>query len=149
MYIDKIENLKNYIKDQDLLKAVSDFLKTAKTATKGRNDILGETYANVLEYTTKTFETVKMEAHRQFVDLQCVINGEEKLLKQDMADNKPITEYNQEKDYAFYAPNTFDSAILSEGTFAILYPNDLHQCVALGNPIDIKKVVVKIPVGLI
>ncbi len=149
MYIDKFENLKNYIKDQDLLKAVSDFLKTAKSAPKGRNDILGETYANVLEYTTKKFETIKMEVHRQFVDLQYVVSGEEKLLKQDIAGNPAITEYDAEKDYAFHAPETFDSAILSEGTFAILYPNDLHQCVALGDPIDIKKVVVKIPVGLI
>ena len=149
MYIDKISNLKNYVKDQDLCKAILDFLKVAKTAPKGRNDILGESYANVLDYTTKAFETVKMEVHRQYVDLQCVITGEEKLLKQDIAGVPPITEFDVEKDYAFHAPNTFDCAILTEDTFAILYPNDLHQCVAVDNPIDIRKVVFKIPVGLI
>ena len=149
MYIDKISNLKNYVKDQDLLNAILDFLKVAKTAPKGRNDILGESYANVLDYTTKAFETVKMEVHRQYVDLQCVINGEEKLLKQDIAGVDPITEFDVEKDYAFHAPKTFDCAILTEGTFAILYPHDLHQCVAVDNPIDIRKVVFKIPVGLI
>ena len=149
MYIDKIENLKNYIKDQELLNAISNFLKTAKTAPKGRNDILGETYANVLEYTTKPFETIKMEAHRQFIDLQCVVMGEEKLLKQDICGVDAITEFDTEKDYAFYAPKSFDCAPLTEGTFAILFPQDLHQCVALGDTMDIKKVVVKIPVELV
>ncbi|MBO7149469.1 MAG: YhcH/YjgK/YiaL family protein [Clostridia bacterium] len=149
MYIDKIENLKNYIKDQDLLKAVLDFLKTAKSAPKGRNDILGETYANVIDYTTKPFTEIKMEVHRAFVDLQCVVSGEEKLLKQDISMGKAITEYDEEKDYAFHAPETFDSAILNDSNFAILYPNDLHQCVAADEPINIRKIVFKIPVGLI
>ena len=149
MYIDKIENLKNYVKDQDLCDAILNFLKVAKTANKGKNDILGETYANVIDYTTKPFETIKMEVHRQFIDLQCVIVGEEKLLKQDISFGKAITEYNAEKDYAFHAPETFDSAILNDTNFAILYPNDLHQCVAVNQPIDIRKIVFKIPVGLI
>lgn len=149
MYIDKIENLKNYVKDQNLCDAILNFLKVAKTANKGRNDILGETYANVIDYTTKPFETIKMEVHRQFIDLQCVIVGEEKLLKQDISFGKAITEYNAEKDCAFHAPETFDSAILNDTNFAILYPNDLHQCVAVNQPIDIRKIVFKIPVGLI
>ena len=149
MYIDKISNLKNYIKDQDLLKAVLDFLKVAKTAPKGRNDILGESYANVLDYTTKAFETVKMEVHRQYVDLQCVISGEEKLLKQDISMGKAITEYDEAKDYSFYTTENYDCAVLNETNFAILYPNDLHQCVALNESMDIRKIVFKIPVGLI
>lgn len=149
MYIDKISNLKNYVKDQNLLNAILDFLKVAKTAQKGRNDILGDSYANVLDYTTKPFETIKMEAHRKYVDLQCVISGEEKLLKQDILGVDPITEYNAEKDCVFYAPKNFDCAILNESTFAILYPNDLHQCVAVDNPINIRKIVFKIPLSLI
>lgn len=149
MYIDKISNLKNYVKDQNLLTAILDFIKVAKTAPKGRTNILGESYANVLDYTTKPFETIKMEAHRQFVDLQCIISGEEKLLKQDILGVKPITEYNAENDCIFYTPENFDCTILNESSFAILYPNDLHQCVAVDNPIDIRKIVFKIPVGLI
>ena len=149
MYIDKITNLKDYIKDKDLLNAILDFLKTAKTAEKGKHVILGETYANVLEYTTKPFESVKMEAHRQFLDLQCIVCGEEKILKQNLADNQPVTEYDEIKDRAFYSPKTFDSALLFEGTFGIMYPEDLHQCIATESPIEIKKIVFKIPLGLI
>ncbi len=149
MYIDKIENLKNYIKDQGLLNAILDFLNSAKTVATGKYDILCETFANVLEYTTKPFESVKMEAHKQFLDLQCIICGEEKILKQDLADNKPITEYDESKDRLFYSPKTFDITLLTEGTFGIMYPNDLHQCVAVNSPMDIRKIVIKIPVGLI
>lgn len=149
MYIDKIENLKNYVKDQDLCKAILDFLKVAKTANKGKNDILGETYANVIDYTTKAFEGVKMEVHKAFIDLQCVVAGEEKLLKQDISMGKAITEYDEAKDYSFYTTENYDCAVLNETNFAILYPNDLHQCVALNEPMDIRKIVFKIPVGLI
>ena len=73
----------------------------------------------------------------------------EKILKQDLADNKPVTEYDEVKDRAFYSPKTFDTALLLEGTFGIMYPEDLHQCVAVNQPMNIRKIVFKIPVGLI
>ena len=149
MYIDKIENLKNYVKDQDLCKAILDFIKVAKTVDTGKHVILGKTFANVLEYTTKPFTEIKMEAHRAFLDLQYIVCGEEKILKQDLADNKPVTEYDEIKDRAFYSPKTFDTALLLEGTFGIMYPEDLHQCVAVNQPMNIRKIVFKIPVGLI
>ncbi len=121
----------------------------AKSVDTGKHVILGETFANVLEYTTKPFTEIKMEAHRAFLDLQYIVCGEEKILKQDLADNKPVTDYDNSKDRAFYSPKTFDTALLFEGTFGIMYPNDLHQCVAVDEPINIRKIVFKIPVGLI
>ena len=102
-----------------------------------------------IDYESKAFESVKMEAHRKYLDVQVVINGEEKVLKQDIAGIEPECEYNDVKDVIFYAPKTFDSALMTEGTFGIMFPEDLHQCVAVTTPITVRKIVFKIPVGLI
>ncbi|MBQ3116437.1 MAG: YhcH/YjgK/YiaL family protein [Clostridia bacterium] len=149
MYIDKLENLSNYIKDQKLAKAITEFLLNSANVEAGKHPILDGTFANVLEYTTKPFEAVKMEAHRKYLDLQYVVCGEEAVLKQDLADNQPINEYNEVKDVVHYSPKAFDKALLLEGTFGIMFPEDLHQCIAVTAPAPIKKVVVKIPVGII
>lgn len=149
MYIDKLENLSNYIKDQKLAKAITEFLLNSVTVEAGKHPILDGTFANVLEYTTKAFETVKMEAHRKYLDLQYVVSGEEAVLKQDLDDNAPINEYNDVKDVVHYSPKSYDKALLLEGTFGIMFPEDLHQCIAVSSPAPIKKVVVKIPVGII
>ena len=149
MYIDKLENLSCYIKDEKLLKAITDFLTNAETVEAGKHPILDGTFANVLEYVTKPFETVKMEAHRKYLDLQYVVSGEEAVLKQDLDDNQPINEYNPDKDVVHYSPKTYDKALLLKGTFGIMFPEDLHQCIATVSPAPIKKVGVKIPVGAI
>ena len=149
MYIDKLENLKNYIKDQELLSAVTDIIANGKAIETGKHALIGDSFANVLEYQSKAFETVKMEAHRKFLDVQVIISGEEAVLKQDLGSNQAISEYNDVKDVVFYAPKTYDKALLSEGTFGIMFPEDLHQCVAVSAPAPVKKIVFKIPVGLI
>ena len=149
MYIDKLVNLKNYIKDEKLLSAITDFIANGKTVAYGKHSLIGDSFANVIDYESKAFESVKMEAHRKFLDVQVIISGEEAVLKQDIGSNQPITEYNDVKDVVFYAPKTFDKALLSEGTFGIMFPEDLHQCVAVTSPIPVRKIVFKIPVGLI
>ncbi len=149
MIIDKFENLGLYVKDDALKNAIVDFLLSAKDKQAGKYAILGETYANVLEYVSKPFETVKMEAHRKYIDLQYIVSGEECVLKQELDDNQPINEYNEVKDVVHYSPKTYDKSILPVGAFGLMFPNDLHQCVASLQPAPVKKVVVKIPVGII
>ncbi len=149
MYIDKLVNLKNYIKDEKLLSAITDFIANGNTIASGKHSLIGDSFANVIDYESKAFETVKMEAHRKYLDVQVIISGEETVLKQDIGTNPAISEYNEDKDVAFYAPKTFDKALLTEGTFGIMFPEDLHQCVAVTSPITVRKIVFKIPVGLI
>ena len=107
------------------------------------------TFANVLEYTTKPFEEVKTEAHVKYVDLQYVCKGKERVIYSDKGEYAPINEYNDIKDVIHYAPSSYTEHILNSGYFGIMYPNDLHQCVAVTDPTPLKKIVVKIPVGKI
>ncbi|QQS52366.1 MAG: YhcH/YjgK/YiaL family protein [Bacteroidota bacterium] len=98
-------------------------------------------------YTSKTGETIKMEGHRQYIDVQYIFEGEEKIL---LASEEDITEadtYNVEKDYFFPKVAAFSSVILRQGEGAVLTPLDLHgpgYCV--DKPGIVKKVVVKVAV---
>lgn len=147
MIIDTLKNVKKYVKNQNLATAITDFLSQAEDKAVGKYDIYGGTFAKVQEYTTKLIEDVKLEAHVNYLDLQYIHNGKEIVITKEKGDDKPVVEYNEQKDVAFYLPENFESSKLNQGSFALIFPNDLHQCIADGQPISIKKVVVKIPVS--
>ena len=147
MIIDTLENVKKYFKNQNLANAIQNFLADAENKQVGKHDIYGGTFAKVQEYTTKLIENVKMEAHVKYLDLQYIHSGKEIVITKQKGDDKPVVEYNEIKDVEFYLPTNFESNKLNQGCFALIFPEDLHQCIADGQPINIKKVVVKIPVG--
>lgn len=146
MIIDKLSNLSAHVKDQELCSAIAQFLGNASNLLAGKYPIKDGTFANVLEYTTKTFDNIKMEAHVKFIDLQYMVDGCETVLRQHKTGNQPIDDYNPDKDVIHYSPISYDAYVLNKGEFAIMLPDDLHQCICKESPIAIKKIVVKIPV---
>ena len=146
MIIDKLSNISKHVKNQELSNAIKNFLENASEKEVGTHAILNNTVAKVQEYLTKPLEEIKTEAHVKFIDLQYMHTGCELVLSKDIDGQKPVTEYNEVKDVIFYAPENCEKSQLLAGCFAIMLPNDLHQCVALNEPEQIKKVVVKIPV---
>ena len=146
MIIDKLSNISNHVKNPELCEAIKTFLQNAQEKEVGTHTILGKTVAKVQEYQTKPLEQVKTEAHVKFIDLQYMHTGCELVLSQNIEGQKPVTEYNDVKDVIFYSPEKYEKSQLLAGYFAIMLPEDLHQCVALNNPEQIKKVVVKIPI---
>lgn len=147
MIIDKLENLSKCFNNQELASQVLNFLKNAQTVDAGKYPLTQTTFANVLVFTTKSFETVKMEAHVKYLDVQYMVSGAEIVMLEEKGENQPITEYNDVKDVIFYSPKTYTEHLLEQGSFAIMFPNDLHQCVCKDKPSDAKKIVVKIPVN--
>ncbi len=127
-----------------------DFIKTAinENYPVGKYELDGtDLYAFVQEYTSKLQSDAKNEGHRNYIDIQFVILGEEVIEVCDKNSSQIKTEYNPEKDVEFY----FDaekptSCILNSGEYAILFPHDIHKPgIALnGNQVSVKKVVVKV-----
>lgn len=104
----------------------------------------------VSEYDTKTANEYGYEAHKRFIDIQCVLKGEEKVSCSPIERLKETKHYNEEKDAAFYSadnnPNPSD-LILQPGYFAIFFPQDGHlPQLCVGNPNRVKKVVVKVQI---
>lgn len=88
------------------------------------------------------------EAHRHFVDVQFLVDGEELIgvatEKAELAIHQP---YNADRDIIFYrdAPNE-TLLLMKPGNFAVFFPQDLHRPnLMIDGPQAIRKVVVKIP----
>lgn len=108
--------------------------------------------ANLQRYTTRSFEECRPEAHKKFIDIQFMVDGEEFLgwcpLSPDLV---VTTSYDKEKDIVFFEELIPESSVvLFPRSFAVLYPGDVHRpCCAFDEPEQVVKVVVKIPVELV
>ena len=89
--------------------------------------------------------TAKFECHNQHIDIQLCINGLETIGWKPRAKCVlPKGDYNAEKDVLFYAdaPDMFFQ--LTNGQFAIFFPEDVHAPM-IGEG-DIKKLVIKVKI---
>lgn len=118
----------------------------------GRYEIDGDQiYATVQRYKTKPEKECRPESHRRYADVQYVAEGQEYIGWCAFTPALKITEpYDEKKDIAFYEKLEPESNfILTEGSFAVLTPKDIHRpCCAIEAPSPVLKVVVKIAVEL-
>lgn len=111
----------------------------------GRHIISDNAYANVEEYNTRDF--IKLEAHKNYIDIQFLIKGEEKVYTTDLDGLEVSEKYNEEKDVAFYKTpkKPLNVSYLTKNKFVVLYSDDAHSpCTKIENSIKVKKVIVKI-----
>ena len=125
-----------------------------KNMADGRYPIHGEdSFAILQRYNTRVPESGKPEAHRQYVDIQYIVEGREELGWCPMSPELKVCEpYDGEKDIVFFDKLIPISGItLEAGSFAVLYPTDVHRpCGSLGDSsVPVTKVVVKIAVDSI
>ncbi|MCJ7689793.1 MAG: YhcH/YjgK/YiaL family protein [Clostridiaceae bacterium] len=101
-------------------------------------------FAIVSEYELKNIEEGKWEAHREYLDIQYVASGKEKIRYASINEMKMIGEYNEEKDILFLCGEG-DLLLVNEGTFALFAPQDVHMPgIKAMRGQHVKKIVVKI-----
>jgi YhcH/YjgK/YiaL family protein len=147
MILDKLENASRYSDISVNLKKGFEFLKNTDllSLSPGRHDIDGnEIFALVSEYESKKPEECRLEAHRIYTDIQYLVTGKE-LIGFETLNQQPVSsEYNPEKDIAFYMGEGTPLRIES-GMFAVFFPQDVHRpCIMVEKPEKVKKVVVKV-----
>ena len=101
-------------------------------------------YQDEKEQQKKKEEEVLFESHREYIDLQYVIEGSEYIgLSHNATEN--IVLYNEEKDIAFYKADIEKYLWADSTRFFLFFPEDLHQpCMNTGQSKKVKKVVIKI-----
>ena len=78
-----------------------------------------EVYANVQSYSTMDAADCPFESHKEYFDVQYVVEGEECFGYEPVENLIPSVEYDAEKDLIFYQePADFGSVILKAGDFA-------------------------------
>ncbi len=144
MIFDDFRNLNLYNID----KKVVDFLTSLDPEIPlGKHIISENAYVNIQEYETRDF--IKLEAHKDYIDIQFVIKGEEKVYTTDTKGLKANIEYDKEKDVAFFETpdRNLNVSYLEKNKFILLYPDDAHSpCTMIENPKHVKKGIVKIKI---
>lgn len=130
-----------------LFPAAFAFLKEAMKEKKevGRYELEGGAFALVQSYDSKSAENCKIEAHKKFIDIQCVLKGKELFGVADLSTQTMVEDKFAEKDVAFYKGEV-DLLTLTDGDFVIVFPEDAHRP-QQGDGSRVEKVVVKVPVA--
>jgi biofilm protein TabA len=118
--------------------------ETGKYAIDGDN-----VFAIINEYTTRPLSECDPESHREYADIQIMIDGAEKFGYTPLVDQVATTPYNPERDVALYSIGEEDLSYITlpAGQFIIFFPTDIHQPeVFIHQPDPVKKVVIKVAV---
>lgn len=128
------------------------FLKETdlKTLPIGTVPIIGEeVFANIQDYKTMKAEECPYESHREYFDVQYVVEGEEYFGYEPTENLKPSTEYDAGRDLIFYEePEDAGRILLKAGDFAVVSPEDAHapRRMTHRGPCQVKKIVVKVKI---
>ena len=96
--------------------------------------------------TTKCAEGGLLEAHKNFLDIQYILEGGETMGWAPIATLTQAKEYNETKD-VWHFDGERDFVDIRPGYCYVVYPEDAHQPgVHLDEPKEFKKIVVKLPV---
>ena len=147
MILDHISHSNLYLKLSPGIAAGLEFIRTLDFASlqPGRNEIDGDSlFIMCQEYETRDLKDGKWESHRQYADIQFIVDGEERIGYAPLESMVVKTEYLAERDCAIYEGNG-DFLSFRKGTFGIFFPQDVHMpSIAAGQPAPVKKVVVKV-----
>ncbi|MEI9945727.1 MAG: YhcH/YjgK/YiaL family protein [Chitinophagaceae bacterium] len=149
MIVDTLKNASKYFSVHPLFAKAFEYINKTDWGTMevGKYDIADGLKAILSNGPGKTKEAsiAKFECHNKNIDIQFCINGNEQIGWKPR--EKCKTEnggYNEEKDVQFYndAPDMYFS--LTDGQFAIFFPEDVHAPM-IGEG-DIKKLVIKVKI---
>jgi biofilm protein TabA len=145
--INKLEFAKQYQANKLYWEKAFNFLSKhdLDTIAPGKYPVDGtNVFATVTTDPSKDFDKTQWESHRKYIDLQCVIKGEEKMGKAPFTGLTVTKPYDETKDVANYSG---DGKIYTvpAGTFMIFFPSDAHRPnITPGGNKVVKKIVIKI-----
>lgn len=146
MIFDEIKNIGIY----NLPEEAVQFIKSLTPEIEcGRHVLSDDVYASINEYSTKDFENCFFEAHNNYIDIQILLKGVERLDFTAVEGLEIKDAYDEKRDILFFKDEERDvhSIKLEKGVFVVLYPHEAHKPQMNFNEVHpVKKVVVKIKV---
>jgi biofilm protein TabA len=149
MIVDTIQNASKYFSVHPLFEQAFQYVNETDLANApdGKSDIADGLKAIISNAPGKTLAASlsKFECHDHNIDIQLCVNGLETIgWKSRSTCIIPNGDYNAEKDVRFFSdePDTFFQ--LTNGQFAIFFPEDVHAPM-IGDG-EIKKLVIKVKI---
>ena len=145
MIIDRIEEQERYYPVHPDMELAFAFLAEAPDLEPGRYELENGLFATVSEGDTRQLDTVDLEAHKNYIDLQYCISGGERMSWAHIQELNLETEDPDHDNYFYSGKSTAIS--IRPGMFYIMFPSDAHKPACHHEfPKHYRKVVVKIPV---
>lgn len=151
MILDTLEHIKNYKNVLHFMEEITAFIERAKSENlpKGRYELKGnDLFAMIQEYETKSVADGNLEAHKQYADLQYMLEGEEVIYASAVEKLSVMEDRTPKEDILFFQEQGGDvQAKLTKDMFGIYFPHDAHQpCCYVSTPGYVKKIVFKIKI---
>jgi YhcH/YjgK/YiaL family protein len=151
MIIDSLANASKYSSIHPLFAKAFEYIKATDLANIeiGKYDIAEGLKAIFSDKKgmTAAESIAKFECHDKNIDIQLCISGKETIgWKPRQSCTVPKGEYNAEKDVSFYddAPDMYFQ--LTNGQFAIFFPEDVHAPMIAADDNLIRKLVIKVKI---
>lgn len=127
-------------------------LEYLKTLEIHQNDINKKVVVNdnffytIQSYETKSIDQCKLESHREYIDIQIMVEGEELMQVADTSRLNLLEEYNKDNDVIFWKiPRQMMEMTLRKGDYIVLYPENAHRgAIKYGKCKSVLKIVGKV-----
>ncbi len=125
----------DYIRDTDLF-----------ALAPGRYNIDGDDLIAIVEQVPgRAREVARLEAHRRYIDIQLVLEGDEQMGWKPLEDCfNPVSEHSMERDIRFFHDVPASWVAVPPDHFCIFFPEDAHAPLIGGG--QIRKVIFKVAV---
>ena len=131
MILDHISNYRKYINLHPAFGKAFEFLNELQEDARGGFTIDGKKiFASIAEVEGRGIEAAKLEAHREYIDIQYIMEGADYIGWADTNRNDPGTEYDSKNDYRFVSIKPASWIDVPKGYFVIFFPEDAHAPLA-------------------
>ena len=130
MIIAHFEDLHRYDSLNPLFKKAFDWILSTDFSKLevGRVEIQGkDLFANVQEYETRSVEESFFEAHRNYIDIQFLASGSEKIGWNQAKSLSELEPYNSDSDFHKLSGIAEQTVTIGGKTACILFPEDAHE----------------------
>lgn len=124
MVIDKLNHIREYTLPH--LDAALACLEQVRSADPGRYEFEGG-FILIQKGTTTPLAPADFEAHRKYLDVQVVLDGEERIAWADLDDLTVTVPYSDQVDRSNHS-GTGCTLQIKKDMFYICYPHDAHKC---------------------
>ena len=149
MIYDNIKNIEIYKGlSVDIYEGLKFLRQVSPDIAVGSYQLNPHVKAIVSEYETKVENEYGFEAHKKNIDIQYLLQGEERIACMPIKKLTETKPYSEENDAAFFTVNTKPQEMtIGDGYFSVFYPQDGHMPqLCIEKPEMVKKVVIKVKI---
>jgi YhcH/YjgK/YiaL family protein len=144
MILDDLQNAARYVELHRGFRRGFEFLTRPelRSLDSGRYELEGDrVFALMNRDPGRGRQQARLEAHRKYIDIQFLVEGNEEIGWRPAAECRQVTEpYDETRDIMFFGDEPLAWINLPVGKFMIFYPQDAHAPLAAVGP-NVKAVI--------